>query len=247
MSTVGERVAAGRIMLGVAVETARICVPTIVEGAFGRMTWEKGNRRIESWSKQLLDQAAIDLEVRGGGGLGQRDAFVVMSNHQSHYDIVVLFQALARPMRMVAKTELYRIPLVGRAMRAAGFIEVDRSHRDRAIAGLEHAKAVLKSGISVWIAPEGTRSEDGVLRPFKKGGFHIAIDTAHPILPVTIQGTRSVLVKGTRRVHRGTHVRVDIGEPIDAVRYGHARRDELMGVVREVIARPLPNELRGEA
>jgi 1-acyl-sn-glycerol-3-phosphate acyltransferase len=247
VSVVGQRAATGRIMLGVAVETARICVPTIVEGAFGRMTWEKGNRRLESWSKHLLDQAAIDLEVRGGEKLGARDAFVVMSNHQSHYDIVVLFQALRRPLRMVAKTELYRIPLVGPAMRAAGFIEVDRSRRERAIASLRHATSVLRSGISVWIAPEGTRSENGVLGPFKKGGFHLAVETAHPILPVTIHGTRAVLVKGTRRVHRGAHVRVDIGEPIDAAGYGHARRKELMRVVREAIAGPLPAELKGGA
>ena len=118
-------------------------------------------------------------------------------------------------LRMVAKTELFRIPGFGRAMRAAEFVEVDRGDRARAVDSLKRAAATLGSGVSVWIAPEGHRSRDGVLGPLKKGGFHLARETGTAILPVALCGTRDVLPPETRRMNHDVPVRVVFGAPIE--------------------------------
>lgn len=225
-------------------ETARISVPTLLEGVAGRLTAETCDRRLDSWSRRLLDQVGIEVTTCGLELAPAGETFVVMSNHQSLYDIPVLFQALKRRVRMVAKSELFRIPVWGGAMRAAGFIEVDRKNHARALAGLARAKTALSEGTSIWIAPEGTRSRSGKLGAFKKGGFHLALDTGARILPVTVVGTREVLVTLEGTVHTGAAVTVTLSAPIDSKAYGVAKRDELAAAVRESIARHLPEELR---
>ncbi len=224
-------------------ETARISVPTLLEGAVGRLTPETCDRRLDAWSRRLLDHVSIEVTTYGLELAPRDEAFVIMSNHQSLYDIPVLFQALGRRVRMVAKAELFRIPVWAGAMRAAGFVEIDRHDRERAIRALEHAKRALREGTSIWIAPEGTRSPSGKLGPFKKGGFHLAIDTGARILPVTVIGTRDVLAARGGTVRPGAQVTVTLGTPIDAREYGDARKDELMAAVREAIARHLPDGL----
>jgi 1-acyl-sn-glycerol-3-phosphate acyltransferase len=225
-------------------ETAWISVPTVVEGALGRLTTEACDRRLDSWSRRLLSQAEIEIETRGLEHAAADEAFVVMSNHQSLYDIPVIFQALGRRVRMVAKTELFRIPVWSTAMRAAGFVEVDRQNRERAREGLKHAQRALAEGTSIWIAPEGTRSDSGRLGELKKGGFHLALDTGARILPVTIDGTRKVLVARGGRVHPGARVIVTVSPPVDPRAFGASRKDELVDAVRAAIAQHLPAELR---
>jgi 1-acyl-sn-glycerol-3-phosphate acyltransferase len=224
----------------IVVQTLWICAPTVAEATLKRPAgMEVYDRRIEAWSKQLIADADVHIEVRGEQHLASDEAFVVMSNHQSHYDVVVLFQVLKRRVRMVAKKELFRVPIFAGAMRAAGFIEIDRSDHAQAIAALDAAEAALARGTSIWIAPEGTRSESGELGPFKKGGFHLALDTGARILPVTVMGTRDVLRPHDWRVQKGKRVVVHVSEPVDPKRYGTDRRDELMRVVRDAIAKPL--------
>lgn len=238
----------GSLQLGLlaVVETLRISAPTAVEAMVGRLTREACDRRLHDWSRRLVHEAAIDLAVEGQEHVPATDeTFVVMSNHQSHFDVPVLYQVFPGCMRMVAKSELYRIPVFGRGLRAAEFIEIDRKNKERARQSIEHAKQRLKSGIHVWIAPEGTRSSSGKLGPFKKGGFVLALDTGARILPITIDGTRFVLPPHGRRVHRGKQVRVQFHPPIDAASYGYERRDELVAAVRSSIASGLPEELRG--
>ncbi len=225
-------------------ETAWISAPTVVQGAVGRLTPETCDRRLDSWSRRLLEQAEIGVTTYGLENAPEGETFVVMSNHQSLYDIPVLFQSLRRRVRMVAKTELFRIPIWAQAMRASGFVEVDRKNRERAIASLNAAKAALASGTSIWIAPEGTRSETGKLGAFKKGGFHLALDTGARILPITIEGTRKVLVARTGKVMPGAQVSVHISPAIQAADFGYERKEELMAEVRAVIAQYLPEELR---
>ncbi len=225
-------------------ETARISVPTLLEGAVGRLTPEICDRRLDAWSRRLLDHVKIEVTTYGLELAPAGETFVVMSNHQSLYDIPVLFQALKRRVRMVAKAELFRIPIWAGAMRAAGFVEIDRHDRERAILALEHAKRALREGTSIWIAPEGTRSPTGKLGVFKKGGFHLAIDTGARILPVTVTGTRDVLAARGGTVRPGAQVSVTLGAPIDSRAYGDARKDELMAAVRAAIAQNLPAALR---
>lgn len=232
------------VLAQAALETLRISLPTIVDAARGTLTSEVCDERLDSWSKHLLEHARISVETAGREHLVPGEAFVVMSNHQSHYDIPTLFQALRVPLRMVAKKEIFRIPFMAGAMRAAGFVEVDRNNRASAIQTLATAHQRLSGAVSLWIAPEGTRSKTGHVASFKKGGFHLALRGGMRILPVTIDGTRFALPAGGVTVVRGAVAHVTIGAPIDPADYGPARISELVQVVRDAIVRPLPAELR---
>ncbi len=224
------------------VETAWISVPTVIDSALGRCTSEGCDRRLDSWSRRLLEQARVNIDVEGLDNAPEGETFVVMSNHQSLYDIPVIFQVLRRRVRMVAKTELFKVPVWAGAMRAAGFVEVDRKNRERAIVSLRRAKEALKGGTSIWIAPEGTRSESGKLAPFKQGGFHLAFETGARILPVSIDGSREVLLARGWTVHDDQRVKVTISPPIDASEYGPKRRQELTDAVRRAIAAHIRQE-----
>jgi 1-acyl-sn-glycerol-3-phosphate acyltransferase len=185
---------------------------------------------LAEWSGALVRHADIRLELTGREKVDWSRPYIVMSNHQSLYDIPVLFQAVPTSMRMVAKKELFRVPVWGRAMRAAGIIEIDRGHRQKAIASLSSAGEALKQGVSIWISPEGSRSIDGQLLPFKKGGFVMAVETGASILPVTVDGTRHILEKHRKDVKKGQTVAVKFGAPIAPA--GRAKEDLLAEVRR---------------
>ena len=219
-----------------AYETAKICVPTIIDGWLGRVDARACDRRLDSWSRNLVALARITIDTRGREHIVPGESFVVMSNHQSHFDIPVVFQALGIPVRMVAKKELFRIPVMGSAMRYSGFVEVDRSRRTRAVRSLTAARERLqRDQTSVWIAPEGTRSLDGTLGTFKRGGFHLALDAGLRILPVAVDGTLRVLRAKETVVHKGQTVRVVVRPPIDVAEFGRARTDQLVSAVRTSI------------
>jgi 1-acyl-sn-glycerol-3-phosphate acyltransferase len=161
-----------------------------------------------------------------------------MSNHQSLYDIPVLFYVIGPNIRMVTKKELFGVPVFGGALSAAGFVKIDRSDRDAAIRSLDDARSLLSDGTHVWIAPEGTRSKSGALGPFKKGAFYLAFEAGLPILPVTLQGTRDVLAAKGVVSHAGARVKVTIHEKIDPRPYterGKDGREALMNEVRRAI------------
>jgi 1-acyl-sn-glycerol-3-phosphate acyltransferase len=229
-----------RLTLRVFAETLRSAVPTVIEGVLGRGR-AACDARIATWSSRLLRLAGIELHVHGLERVPADETFVLMSNHQSHYDVPVLFQAFPRTLRMVAKKELYSIPVFGKALRVGEFVEVDRADHGRAVASMQVAAERIRSGINVWIAPEGTRSTDGALAPFKKGGFVLALDTRTRILPVTVVGTRAVVPAHSLRIRRGQRVDVTFHAPIDPSRYGWDRRDELVDAVRRAIAGGLPD------
>jgi 1-acyl-sn-glycerol-3-phosphate acyltransferase len=228
-----------------ALETLRISVPTILQAAQGTLTSDICDERLDSWSRNLLRQAGIRVEASGRENLVPGEAYVVMSNHQSHYDIPTLYQALRIPMRMVAKKEIFQIPFMAHAMRAAGFIEVDRKNRASAITTLQNAREGLANTTSIWIAPEGTRSKTGRLGTFKKGGFHLARAAGMRILPVTIEGTRFALPAGGLHVTPGALARVIVGAPIDPADYAEQEPNALVIAVRAAIEKNLPAELRG--
>ncbi len=196
-------------------ELARIAAPTAVEALAGRGDRAIHDQRLHAFAARFVRLARVELDVVGAARVPLDRAYVYMSNHQSHTDIPVLYATVpSSTLRMVAKTELFRIPGLGRAMRASDFIEVDRKDRARAVANLKRAASLIDDGVSVWIAPEGTRSSTGALGPFKKGGFHLAQDTGTPIVPVAIQGTLAILPPGSRDLRPGQRVRVEFGAPI---------------------------------
>jgi 1-acyl-sn-glycerol-3-phosphate acyltransferase len=225
-----------------AFETAKICVPTILDGWRGHVSARVCDQRLDRWSKALLRMAKIQLETTGREHIVPGESYVVMSNHQSHFDIPVVFQALGIPVRMVAKRELFGIPVMGPAMRYSGFVEVDRARHTKALRSLSAARERLqRDQTSVWIAPEGTRSVDGALGKFKRGGFHLAIDAGLRILPVAVDGSFRVHRAGDSQVHKNQTVKVAIRPPIDAPAFGRARSDELLQAVRASILQGLPS------
>lgn len=219
-----------------ALETLKISFPTIWDAVLERTNYSRCDVRLDSWSRRLVEQAGIVIETSGRENLTSKQTYVVMSNHQSHYDIPVLFQALAIPIRMVAKTELFKIPIFGQAMLDSGFVEVDRANRRRALESIKLAgRRIREDNLSIWIAPEGTRSVDGTLGEFKTGGFHLAREAGVPVLPVTLDGTMLVHRSGDRRVHRGQNVRVVIHPAVDPTHYGRDGTKQLMAEVRDRI------------
>lgn len=212
--------------------TLRICVPTVIQSAFGTLTTPTCDARLDSWSRAIVRYAKVDLTVDGLEHAPPDEAFVVMSNHQSLFDIPVLFQALRpRRLRMVAKSELFRVPIWSGAMRAAGFVEVNRENRIAAMRSLDRARAAIKNGTSIWIAPEGTRSSSGELGSFKKGGFHLAAGAGARILPVSVIGTEAILPAKGSRVEDGKSVKVVVAPPVDPQSYDKHLK-ELMAEVR---------------
>lgn len=220
-------------------ETLRISLPTIWEATRGAFSHQLGDQRLEQWSRRIVERARISLSVEGREHIVSGESYVVMSNHQSLYDIPILYQALRLRLRMVAKSELFNVPIWGRAMRNAGFIEIHRQDRERSRKALSGSVRLLSAGTSIWIAPEGTRSKSGQLGEFRKGGFYLALDSGCRILPVTINGTRAVLPAKSMRIESGCRVKVQIHPPIDPQPYGSDRRDELRDAVRTAIASAL--------
>lgn len=241
-------------------ETLAVSAPTVVDATRGRLTKEVCDERLERWASCVVRNSEMMITVHGrehieNGSLspGTRHAdddededaapkplptYVVMSNHQSHYDIAVLYYVLGANIRMVAKKELFDLPLFGRAIREAGFIEVDRKNTEKAIRSLEGAKEFLARGTHLWIAPEGTRSPTGKLMPFKKGGFMIAMRMGAPILPITIRGTRESLPARGVLSKAGVDVHVTIHPPIPVPlnpANERAARDALIRDVRAAI------------
>jgi 1-acyl-sn-glycerol-3-phosphate acyltransferase len=219
-------------------ETLEISWPTVLEALGGRVTKPVCDRRLQGWSQAVVDNARISLDVRGREHLQPHETYLVMSNHQSLYDIPVLFHVIGPNIRMITKKELFRVPVFGGALAAAGFISIDRSDRTHAIRSLDRARALLASGTHVWIAPEGTRSRSGTLLPFKKGAFYLALEASLPILPVTLSGTRDVLAADGVLSVAGASVRVTIHPKIDPRPYvarDEAGRGDLMREVRSVL------------
>jgi 1-acyl-sn-glycerol-3-phosphate acyltransferase len=194
---------------------ARISVPSILEMRRGELTRDTIDDRARWFGRRVIELLDIRLDAWGAEVLPPGRPYVYMSNHQSHLDIPVLYATLpSLSIRMLAKKELFRIPLWGDGLRAAEFIEVDRSNHERAVQSIERAAALLRDGVSIYLAPEGTRSRDGRIGRLKKGGFHLALATGVPIVPVAVRGTIDILPRGSRSMRTGRPVRVRIGTPI---------------------------------
>lgn len=190
------------------------------------------------WARISLRLAGVRLRVTGQEHLQAPQAVIFMPNHQSNFDILALFAGLPGQFRWLAKEELFRVPLFGLAMRRAGYIPLNRSDRKKALHSMTEAIRRIHDGASVVIFPEGTRSVDGALQPFKKGGFVLACRATAPVQPVVIRGSREVMSKTTRRIHGGT-IEVTILPAIATHGLSAADRDSLMATVHERIAKVL--------
>jgi len=161
---------------------------------------------------------------------GQR--YIIMSNHCSHFDIPLIFITFPRQaIRMIAKKELFKIPIFGTAMKKNESLTVDRNSRKQAQLDLHLVQEKIADGIIPWVAPEGTRSRTGELQPFKKGGFLLALETKATIIPVGIKGSRRILPTKTFQFGIGEEIELHIAKPINVANYSVKSIKELMQLV----------------
>lgn len=196
------------------------------------------------WGRVSLWLAGVRLTVEGREHLTKGKPVVYMANHVSNFDILALFAGIPDQFRWMAKVELFRIPLFGLAMSRAGSIPVDRSNRRNSVLSMRQAVARIAAGTSVVIFPEGTRSKDGTLQPFKTGSFTLALQAQVPVVPLAIIGSGEVMPKHSRWI-RGGHIRLQIMPPVATAGRPVAERAELMEEVRQPIVAAL--EKAGQA
>ncbi|HEX7962015.1 MAG TPA: lysophospholipid acyltransferase family protein [Terriglobales bacterium] len=185
--------------------------------------------------------AGVKVEICGLEKLDSRSTYIFMSNHVSNLDPPVIIPRIPGRTSVLVKKELFRIPILGPAMRLGSLVPVDRSNREAAIASVQAGVEVLKTGIHMTVFPEGTRSPDGKLHAFKKGPFYLASDSGLSVVPITITGTEKLMPKGASIIRPGKAV-VTFHAPIDPQRFD--TKEALMDAVRESIASALPRELR---
>ena len=181
----------------------------------------------------------LDLEVNGEQHLWAQRPAVFMFNHQSKADVAVMARLVRRDVVAVGKKEIQRMPLIGQAMGAAGVVFIDRSDRNKAIESMAPlATAMREDGQSLVIAPEGTRAPTRKLAPFKKGGFHMAMQVGVPIVPVVIHNAGDIAPKGDFVFKPGT-VRVDVLPPVDTTDWTLEKMDEQVTGVRNLFLQAL--------
>lgn len=191
------------------------------------------------WSRYGLRIAGVKLEVEGAELVPRDRPFILMGNHQSNFDILALFQAVPVRFNWLAKEELFKVPFFGPSIRSAGYIPINRGDGRDALKSLDRAAKLISAGTSVAIFPEGTRSTDGHLLPFKRGGFILAAKAGVPVIPFTIVGSRSVNPPDNFLFLRPGTIRIRFGPPIPTGERGAKQQATLMEQVREAIASKL--------
>jgi 1-acyl-sn-glycerol-3-phosphate acyltransferase len=161
-----------------------------------------------------------------------------MGNHQGNFDIFALFQAVPIRFLWLAKEELFRVPVFGWSMRRAGYIPLNRGHGTKALKSLEFASAAICQGTNLIIFPEGTRSNDGSLLPFKKGGFLLAINARVPVVPFTINGSHQINPRNQLKLCPG-EISIDFGEPIETAGLNPVQYPTLAETARNAIGHNL--------
>lgn len=173
-------------------------------------------RTARAWSRMLLRMSGTTISSRGAEGVDWSRPFILMSNHQSHFDIPCLFATVPADLRFLSKHVLAWIPIFGWSMWAAGFIFINRGDQKKAFESINKAIDAVRSGRSIVVFPEGTRSRDGVLKDFKKGAFHMAAEAGVQIVPAWVEGSRHIMKKNSGLVIPGSHVEVRFGTPFIA-------------------------------
>lgn len=190
------------------------------------------------WGRGGLLLAGVRIEVLGLDQVPKDVPVIFMPNHQSNFDILALLAGVPRQFRWLAKAELFRIPIFGLTMRRSGYIAIDRSDRRKALESMKTAAQRIHQGTSVVIFPEGTRTPDGGLQPFKKGGFMLALQSGACLVPALIHGSYAIMPKNRLRIRPG-RIRVEFFPPLPTAGLSVRDLDGLMQGVRTPIARRL--------
>ncbi len=185
----------------------------------------------KDWSRDILRAAGTPVIVEGLEHIPRDQPVIYASNHSSMFDIWALSATLPDSVRFVAKKELFKIPLLGPAMRSAGHIPIDREARKKAFEAYNEAARTIKRGVTPVVFPEGTRSRTGELLPFKNAPFGLAIAAQVPVVPIYVHHTFEILPKGAWRL-RPRPIRLLIGKPISTTGLGPEDRERLRDEVR---------------
>lgn len=194
---------------------------------------------IVSWARLVIRLSGCPVTVSGLGNVDPSRPAVYMTNHQSYFDVICLIGRVPVPVRFVAKQMLIYVPVVGQIIWGAGHIFIRRDDPRQAFQSLDRAADKIRQGVSVLVFPEGTRSPDHRLGPFKKGGFVLAIKAGVPIIPISLAGTRPMMPKGSYRFSP-TRVHLVVGEPISTAGCALSDKDALIARVRRAILDGFP-------
>lgn len=218
--------------------TANTCGQSVLKRLFGTTNRSWVNHNLHLWKKRILNLVKVHCVIINPHHVKPEPGVptIIMCNHSSLYDIPISLQAFPHhSIRMLAKKELSRIPIMGKGMSAAEFPFIDRGNKRQAIQDLEKVKELLASGIVMWIAPEGTRSKDGKLASFKKGAFITAIQAQATIIPIGIRGAYDILPARTHQFNLNQTAEIHIGEAIDASQFTLETKDLLINKVHAIM------------
>ncbi len=222
----------------VALVTIYYSITSIIIMRFDR-SGKRYHRMMRRWSKILLWLFGIRTSVRGAEHIDRSTNYVYLPNHSSYLDIIALGATIPDDIRFIFKKELAKIPIFGWTLAAGPYILIDRADPRNALASIEEAASQIRDGASVAVFPEGTRTSDGTLGPFKRGGLLLATRSGVPMVPVAIRGTYKLLSRHDTKVRPGL-VEVIIGTPI-AGRQEMTRAQEtaLQGEIRQQLEQML--------
>ena len=219
-------------------------IPIIAVGLFDKEKYYTG-KLIKMWARWVIWSTGIQYEIDGLDNLNLDKQYIFMSNHESALDIVLGVAAIPSNLVFLAKKELFRVPIFGWAMEAAGMIKIDRQNPEIARKSVSEAvETLMHSSFSTLIYPEGTRSNGEKLLPFKKGGFILAIRTQLPVVPITILGAGNVLPKGTLAIKK-SHIKMIIDNPIPTLGLDINNKDQLLQDCRNIINKNLAHAKDG--
>jgi 1-acyl-sn-glycerol-3-phosphate acyltransferase len=221
------------IILASSVVTFIYSILAIISGLISPYS-ERTNAVVRGWAGLVLKIAGIKLDVHGLEHLKPGQPYIFISNHQSTFDIMSCLAVIPGAARFIAKQELFRVPVFAQGMRAVGMIPIDRGNSKKARESLDKAIVEIKQGVSVIIFPEGTRSKDGNIQPFKKGGFVLALKGGIPIVPMVISGAMQIMRKKSMFLDKGT-IRLEFLHPVDTTQYSYDQRNRLLQEVRTQI------------
>jgi len=220
------------LVLGAIVLTVGVALP-------GRWCF---NPVFRLWSACILAAAGVRLHVEGAEQIDHRREHFFVGNHQSLFDIPIIAAVTRGRVRFLAKRSLFRIPVFGWILLAHDFVSIDRSSARKTVASLaEMAKRLKKRPVSLLVFPEGTRTRDGTITPFKRGAIQVCKRTGLPVVPIAVDGSMRIHLRDTKRIRAGD-VRVRLGEPIPVDEVAETSADELTArlenEIHDMLGRP---------
>lgn len=227
-----------------ATATVLLGIPVTVAGIFSR-TGNLAFTLSKLWAYIMLAASFVCTETKNIDKIHKGTSYIIISNHQSHYDIIALVTTLGIQYRWIIKKEILKLPIFGYALYASRNIFIDRSNTASAIESINKGFERLPKGVSVMVFAEGTRSPDGQIHEFKKGGFVMAVQRKIPILPVTVNGSRRVMRKGNFSLRPGK-IQIVIGDSIDTSGYTIDTIQNLIDRTRETIVANFDPEYTGK-